>query len=319
MKKILYLALCVALLASCGKSKEVYMFTSFHEPATEGLRLLYSEDGKQWTGLDCTFLAPAVGSKVMRDPSIVRGPDGTFHLVWTSGWRGDRGFGYASSKDLIAWSEPQLIPVMEHDTSVVNVWAPELFYDDEGKQFIIIWASTIPFKFEKGIEEERNNHRMYYTTTKDFKNFSEAKLFLDPGFSVIDAVIVKCAKNDYALVLKDNTRPHRNMRMAFASNPLGPYSTPSDMFTPLFTEGPSVVKLGKEYYIYFDAYREKYYGAVKTEDFKTFTDATSEVSLPEGHKHGTIFKADKKILEGIKKHCEQCAAEKPVEAPTLTM
>ena len=98
-----------------------------------------------WKDLDTVLLKPDVGNqKVMRDPSIVQGPDGIFHLVWTSSWRGDKGFGYASSKDLIHWSEQQFIPVMEHEPTTVNVWAPELFYDDEGKQFIIIWASCIP-------------------------------------------------------------------------------------------------------------------------------------------------------------------------------
>ncbi|WP_229655442.1 family 43 glycosylhydrolase [Pedobacter puniceum] len=209
------------------------MFTSFHEPATDGLRLLYSKDAYHWEDLNQVFLKPEIGSqKVMRDPSIVQGPDGVYHLVWTSSWKGDKGFGYASSKDLMNWSAQQFIPVMQHEATTVNVWAPELFYDDEEKQFIIIWASTIPYRFEKGIEEEQNNHRMYYTTTKDFKTFTPTKLFIDPGFSVIDAVIVKRAQQDYVLVLKDNTRPNRNMKVAFAKHPLGPYNQVSDAFTP---------------------------------------------------------------------------------------
>lgn len=36
----------------------------------------------------------------MRDPSICQGPDGIYHLVWTSSWT-DRIIGYASSRDLI--------------------------------------------------------------------------------------------------------------------------------------------------------------------------------------------------------------------------
>ena len=70
-----------------------------------------------------------------------------------------------------------MIPVMEHEPTTVNVWAPELFYDDEQKQYIIIWASCIPGRFERGIEEDSNNHRMYYTTTKDFKTFSVTQNF----------------------------------------------------------------------------------------------------------------------------------------------
>ena len=275
------------------------MFTSFKEPANEGLRFLYSYDGLDWTRIDTTFLKPKVDDKVMRDPSIVQGPDGTFHLVFTSAWKGSKTFGYASSKDLIHWSEQRTIPVMAHEPTTVNVWAPELFYDDEEKQFIIIWASTIPNRFPSGIEDEDNNHRMYYITTKDFKTFSDTKLFLDPGFSVIDCVIVKRGKNDYVLVLKDNTRPDRNIKIAFANNPLGPYTKASAPFTPNFTEGPAVAKVKDEYIIYYDQYRDKIYGAMKTKDFKTFTDITKQVKVPEAHKHGTIFMTKKKILRGL--------------------
>lgn len=300
MKKIFILLLSVLFLASC--SKEVYLFTSFHEPANQGLRFLYSYDGKHWNDLNKTYLKPNVGvQKVMRDPSIVKGPDGTFHFVWTSSWRGDRGFGYASSKDLLHWSEQRLIPVLENEPTTVNVWAPELFYDEDTQQFIIVWASTIPFRFPKGQEDEDNNHRLYYITTKDFKTFSPAKLFLDPGFSAIDAVIVRRKKEDYVLVVKDNTRPERNIKIGFSKSALGPYPNISAPFSPNFTEGPSVAKVGDEYIVYYDQYRDKKYGRKKTKDFIHFEDAEAETSVPEGHKHGTIFKASRKVLKGLQK------------------
>ena len=46
----------------------------------------------------------------MRDPSIAQGGDGTYHLVFTSAWKGTKTFGYASSKDLIHWSEQKNHP-----------------------------------------------------------------------------------------------------------------------------------------------------------------------------------------------------------------
>lgn len=304
MVKINFIYLVLLLgLSACGK--RVYMFTSFHEPADQGLRMLYSHDGYHWKDIDTTLLKPAIGDKVMRDPSIVQGPDGVFHLVWTNAWKGNTGFGYASSKDLVHWSDQRVIDAMKHEPSTVNVWAPELFYDDERERFIIIWASTIPFRFEKGIEEEHNNHRMYYTTTTDFKTFTDTKLFLDPKFSVIDCVIVKRGKNDYVLVLKDNTRPERNIKMAFAKDPLGPFSKPSAPFSPNFTEGPAVAKTGDEYLVYYDQYREKIYGAMKTSDFIHFTDVTEVVDVPEGHKHGTIFMVKKRILQNLLKAVEK--------------
>lgn len=298
MKRLLSLLLITCLCCSCGK--DVWLFTSFHEPANEGLRMLYSYDGRHWNDLNKTLLKPEIGTqKVMRDPSMVRGKDGMYYLVWTSSWKGDKGFGYASSKDLIHWSEQRLLPVMAHEPTTVNVWAPELFYDDEADRFIIIWASTIPFRFPRGIEDEDNNHRMYYTTTKDFKTFTPTQLFFDPGFSVIDAVIVKRPKNDYVLVLKDNTRPERNLKVAFGKTPLGPFENVSVPFSKKFTEGPSVVKTGDEWLIYFDTYQDKRYDAVRTQDFKTFSDANADILVPQGHKHGTIFKAKKKVLKGL--------------------
>lgn len=296
--------LLALFLSSC--SSKAYLFTSFHEPADTGLRLLYSYDGYHWNDLDTVFLKPATGNqKVMRDPSMVQGPDGTFHLVWTSSWRGDKGFGYASSKDLIHWSDQKLIPVMEHEATTVNVWAPELFYDDAGKQFIIIWASTIPGRFERGLEEDSNNHRMYVTTTKDFQTFTPTRLFLDPKFSVIDAVIVKRGLEDYVLVLKDNTRPERDIKVAFAKTALGPYTNVSKPFTEQFTEGPGVVKVKDDWLIYYDSYRKSIYGAAATTDFVNFRDITNEVSVPKGHKHGTILTVKKKLVKDLIKYSKK--------------
>ncbi len=278
------------------------MYSSFHEPANEGLRLLYSFDAYHWTDLNHIFIKPEVGTeKIMRDASICQGPDGIFRLVWTTGWKNDQYIGYASSPDLIHWSKQEHIPVMTYEPTAINAWAPELFYDEDGKQFIIVFASCVPNRFAKGEEDENNNHRLYYTTTVDFKTFAPTKLFLDPGFSVIDATIVQRGKNDYILVMKDNTRKERDIKVGFSTHVLGPYTSISAAVTPPFSEGPSVAHTGNDWLIYYDAYRDKKFGAVKTQDFKTFTNISNQISIPEGHKHGTIFKVSKKVLDSIKK------------------
>jgi hypothetical protein len=283
-------------------SKNAYLFTSFREPATDGLYFLSSTDGKHWTDLGGSWLKPEIGEKkLMRDPSMAVGPDGTWHLVWTCGWDGDKGFGYASSKDLIHWSKQQFVPVMAREADAFNVWAPEIFYEKDSAQYLIVWATTIPFRFPKGMEEEKNNHRLYCTTTKDFKKFAPTRLFFDPGYSVIDAMIVQRGARDFVLVFKDNTRLQRNIKVAFSDRASGPYHDDSKAFTPEFTEGPSVAATSEGYYIYFDSYREKKYGAVKTTDFKTFSDASAEVDVPVGHKHGTIVVVDRETLTRLKK------------------
>ncbi len=295
----LTISFILSLLFLMTEAKDIYVSTSFHEPANEGLRFIYSHDGIRWDSIQGVFLVPQVGKQqVMRDPSIVRGPDGTFHLVWTSSWRGDRGFGYASSKDLIHWSEERFIEVMD-DTTTVNVWAPELFYDDEKRQFMIVWASCVPGKFPDYQEDHLNNHRLYYTTTKDFKRFSPTKLFYDPGFSAIDATLVKRGKSDYVMVVKDNSRPMRNIKVAFSRSPLGPWSAASAPFTESFTEGPTTAKVGDWWYIYYDSYQHGIYGAHRTKDFLHFQDQTGAITFPVGHKHGTVFMAPEEMVENL--------------------
>ncbi|SFC45076.1 Glycosyl hydrolases family 43 [Zunongwangia mangrovi] len=283
-----------------NKSDSVYLFTTFREPADEGLYLAYSEDGYKWKDLGGPYLKPVVGeSKIMRDPSVVNGRDSTYHMVWTTDWRGGNGFGYSSTTDFINWSQPKMIPAMEHEPEVVNVWAPELFYDENQNRFIILWASTIPFRYEKEQEEEKNNHRMYFTTTKDFQEFTDTQLLMNAGFSMIDCVIVKRGEGDYVLVLKDNTRPNRNLKVAFGSDPLGPYLDISKPFTGFLTEGPTVIQQDGKYIIYYDNYGEKTFSAVETENFQNFTDISEKIELPEGHKHGTITRISKEVLEGL--------------------
>ena len=280
----------------------VYLFTSFRNADQKFLRFLYSNDGYHWTNMSGTFLEANVGTnKQFRDPSLVCGPDGVFHLVWTAGWHGDRGFGCASSKDLIHWSEQQFVPVMTNEPTTVNVWAPEIFDDADGKQFVITWASTIPGRFPDQLEKHENNHRLYFTTTSDFRTFSPTKLFLDPGFSVIDPFILKDGAR-YVLICKDNSRPNLNLRVAFGKSAIGPWDNISAPFTEKFTEGPCALEIGDDWLIYFDAYRQNIYGAVKTRDFKTFTDITKDVSFPSGHKHGTALIVPREILDGLLKN-----------------
>ena len=297
-RKLMLLAVSFWILVISAQH-QVYISTSFHEPATDGLRFIYSRDGWTWQAVDGVWLKPEVGNqKVMRDPSIIRTPDGMFHLVWTSSWRGDRGFGYACSKDLVHWSKQRFIEVMS-DTTTVNVWAPELFWDDVKKQAIIVWASCIPGKYPDGQEEHKNNHRLYYTTTKDFKNFAPTKLMIEPGFSCIDATLVKRGQKDYVMVLKDNTRPERDIKVAYAKSPYGPWSKASEPFTGKMMEGPTTVKVKDGWLIYYDRYKLYDFGAHFTKDFVSFEDVSNKVSVPKLHKHGTIFEADEAVLEGL--------------------
>ncbi len=205
-----FTALAVVLSGMCMAQDSMYLFSYFKGNGEDGLHLAASEDGYTWQALnkDQSYLKPELSKdKLMRDPCIIRGGDGNFHMVWTVSWN-DRGIGYASSPDLIHWSEQQYLPVMAHEDSALNCWAPEITYDPKSKKYLIYWATTIPGKFVAGAEsgDGRYNHRMYYVTTKDFKKYSKTKMLYNPNFSVIDATIFSLGKKQWAMIVKDETR-----------------------------------------------------------------------------------------------------------------
>ena len=285
---------------------DAYVFTYFKGNGEDGLHLAYSEDGYKWNSLknDTSFLTPEVGKdKLMRDPCVIKGGDGLYHMVWTVSWT-DKGIGYASSKDLIHWSKQDFIPVMMHEEKARNTWAPEITYDEKTKEYMIYWASTIDGKFPetKSEEEKGYNHRIYYTTTRDFKKFSKTKLLYDPGFNVIDASIVKQDKQ-YVMYLKDETRNpvQKNLKVAHSKNLTGPYSKASEPITGKYwAEGPTAVKIDNNWIVYFDKYTEKKYGAVK-ETAKGWEDISEQISFPVGARHGTVIRISSAELNILKK------------------
>jgi len=302
--QITVLAWCLAF-STTALAADHYLFSYFKGNGEDGLHLAHSTDGIHWTALnrDRSLLTPTVDKdRLMRDPSIVRGPDGLFHMVWTTGWH-DQGIGVAHSKDLIKWSEQKRIGVMDHEPKCRNCWAPEIFYDEVTRQYLIFWASTIEGRFPEtaGSCESKLNHRMYYVTTKDFETYSETRLFFDPGFAVIDSFLVRDGER-YVLVTKDETRfpePKKNLFVATASAAEGPYQQASKPFSPDWVEGPSVLKVGDRWLVYFDEYSRRHYKAMATRDFETWQELDSPMTYPKGMRHGTAFAVSEEIAEKL--------------------
>lgn len=309
MKKLIPVFLLLLFLSGCQSGqREVYLFSYFKDNGKDGLHLAFSYDGFYWEALrnDSTFLRPEVSKdKLMRDPCIVKGKDGNFHMVWTVSWT-EKGIGYASSKDLIHWSEQKFIPVMEDHPGTRNCWAPEIFYDESQQNYMIYWATTIPGEFieSDSSSESGYNHRIYYTTTKDFEHFSKTELLYDQGFSVIDAVIKKY-NNTYYMFLKDETKfptPEKNLRIATSESLTHSYTKPGNPISPagIWVEGPAVIQIGSDYIVYFDMYRNHKMGAIKSSDLVHWTDISDSISFPEGTRHGTVFKASEEVLKLLK-------------------
>lgn len=313
----------VLLITACvaGKPKKTdleaadptaFLFTYFTKNGEDGLHLAASIDGYRWHKVPRTkdYWKSAVGeSKLMRDPSVVQGPDGTYHMVWTSGWN-ENNIGYASTKDFITWSAQQELPVMAHEPNVRNSWAPEVVFDDTQHEFVIYWSSTILGRFSETQEasEDNYNHRLYYTTTRNFKTFAPTKLLYDPGFSVIDATFLTFDNRLY-LIVKDETRfpPKKYLQVALAKSFTGPFENLSAPITPegLWVEGPAGAQVGEEAIIFYDAYTARRYGALRSTDMVTWQDISAmmhfpDEGTPDRMRHGTIIAVPLDVLQKLK-------------------
>ncbi len=285
---------------SCS-TKEAYLF-SYFEDEKDGLHLAYSYDGISWTALngDRPVMAPKVGEhSLMRDPSITQGPDGTFHLVWTTGWA-DRIIGYASSKDLVNWSEQKAIPVMTDWEGAKNCWAPELFYDSPTKTYYIIWSTILE-------GDPEGMYHIYCTTTKDFETFSPTRLFFGSDrYGEIDAAIVRkphskelffvyqyaSDKNDKYLCISKST----DIGQGFPETPLRRITS-----NEYWCEGGSPLFAGERFIVYFDKTWAGQFGAVMSEDGgNTWTDISEVISVPKGIRHGTAFKSSPSVVRSLR-------------------
>ncbi len=324
-------AAAVLMLAGCSRPEpaDAYLFSYFNGNG-DGLHLAYSYDGLHWQAMngDRPLIAPLIGNQLMRDPSICQGPDGKFHLVWTSGWT-DQGIGYASSDDLITWSEQREIPVMKHIPTTLHAWAPEVYYNADEELFYIIWASsfTTPEAMEivaaqpKGAgmpRLESSPNILYYITTRDFESFSEAEEYFHPDFGVIDGAVIK--KDDrYWFIVKNEDGPElggKNLRVTFSERMADgfPTAVSENISGEQWAEGPTPLQRGDYVYVFFDKYRDKRYGAIRSLDGTNWEEVSETVSFPQGIRHGTAFRVPGSVLEKLLAHDAAASAEAAPQA-----
>jgi hypothetical protein len=281
-----------------------YLFAHFYGNGESGLHLAWSADGLDWHLLNDgeSYLRPEVGeSRLMRDPSLIRGPDGVFHMVWTTSWSGHT-IGYASSPDLLEWSPQRALPVMAHEPRAENCWAPEIIWDPTRATYLILWSTTIPGKFpETALSNRRpsRNHRIFSTTTRDFEAFTPARLHYDGGFNVIDAVLGQ-TDGDWIMFVKDETlapETQKNIRMLRAPTPYGPFSAPSrPLSTGDWSEGPSIIRVGEYYHLYYDQHMIDTYGLVRSRDLENWEAMDGRTRFPADANHGSFVEVPGTVI-----------------------
>ena len=139
-------------------------------------------------------LSSDVGERGVRDPFMLRSPDGdTFYLIATDlsvytrgGWNNNAGQATKTgshsiclweSHDLVNWTDARLIPVAREDAGMA--WAPEMIYCEETGDYHIFFSSTVLDDYSKGVDAKiLERDCVYYTRTRDFKHFSETKKFI---------------------------------------------------------------------------------------------------------------------------------------------
>lgn len=320
-----YCLVLSASLASFGATAdEVVLFPFFLGNGEAGVYLCASADGRKFEPLNDgkpIFTPPnwPNGQVLTRDPSIVF-HDGKFHMVWTTNWTG-RVFGYATSPDLVTWSEPMMVTPfaaeLPEDEQPLNVWAPELRHDALADDFEIVFSSTIPRERDDGDGSEdphKYDHRLYSVRTRDFKSFSEPAVVFDHDYSVIDGFTAvddrdtKSTDDDRRVmaIKREEERPAgKNIRLMFADvndgawseagRPiLGPGSAirPNDQ-----VEGPTLAKFGGRWHLYADAFTSGRYLLIVSDDLTSWTDESPGLSFPVPHpRHGTFFVVDREFV-----------------------
>ncbi|WP_338896932.1 glycoside hydrolase family 43 protein [Streptomyces sp. TG1A-60] len=161
----------------------------------------HSADGLNWTDLNGggMTLRSTVGTRGVRDPALVRSPDGSRYWIIATdlcigcgqSWgdsqsNGSRNFVVWESTDLVTWSAPRLLNVAGAIPDGRNAWAPEAIWNPETNDYVLYWATNATLN---GVLK----HRIYYARTTDFRTITTPQLYIDrPGTQgIIDTQIVE--------------------------------------------------------------------------------------------------------------------------------
>lgn len=269
----------------------MYLMSYFRE-ARLAVFLAKSADAYHWEDLnggEPVVEFPKEAGKIVRDPFLMQDKQGLFHLLFTDNWRSTT-IAHCTSADLIHWTAPAFLPVMGNYQRVLNCWAPECFWDEEGQTYVIIWSSRF---YRESMDDHTGNH-IWCCTTKDFQTLSPPKLFFHPGYVVIDASVLR-HDGVYYMVFKDErgfNRPdtdYKALRTCRSKSAMGPYTEISPLLTGNLCEGPSILRKDGKFIVYYDSFGDRTYRAMESEDFLHFTDITAKMSFPPDCKHATVI------------------------------
>ena len=297
-----------------------YLFAYFTgEGTADGEQIRYAlsrgNDPLHWRELNQgkPVLTSTIGEKGLRDPFVIRSPKGDkFYLIATvlrmyqnssGSWddvqrHGSKSVMIWESTDLVHWTDQRLVKVAPDNAG--NTWAPEAYWDDSLGEYVVFWASKL-YADDDPDHTGSTYNRMMYATTKDFRTFSDPKVWDDPGYSVIDSTVVKY-KDTYYRYTKDERDPSSSSpcsKFITGEKSTSLTSTSYDFVSECIGsgaiergEGPTVFKSNteKKWYLFVDEYGLRGYVPFETTDLDSgrWTPST-DYQLPASPRHGTVL------------------------------
>ncbi|MFI8930843.1 glycoside hydrolase family 43 protein [Streptomyces sp. NPDC053474] len=260
--------------------------------ANQQMYLSHSTDGRHWNDLNGggMVLRSTVGTQGVRDPALVRSPDGSKYWIIATdlcidcgqNWdqainNGSRNLVVWESTDLVTWSKPWLLNVAGAIPDGRNAWAPEAIWDPETKDYVLYWATNKPVN---GVKK----HRIYYAHTRDFRTLTTPQIYIErPGTQeIIDTQIVEMPTGvgDYRYVRASGDG---QITLEGSNSILGTWTNLGNLsgigLTGSQVEGPMWMKFRdrKEWTLYLDQYASgRGYMPVTTTD----PSASSTYKLP---------------------------------------
>lgn len=306
-----------------------YLFVHFREKRTPDGEQVYfglSKDGYEWEAVNNgePVLWAYYGDKGVRDFTIIRSYDGSkfyilatdlslaygmrnqYHNSWEEiGRNGSKYFSLWESGDLVNWSEQRLIKIGDDDFGCM--WAPDIIYDKEHKDYIIHWSSSHR-------SNNYGNKCIYYCRTKDFVTFSKSKvLYRKEDSGVIDSAMYE-EDGVYYLFVKSEGNPGRIIELT-GDSPTGPWKRIEafDQSMKVNEEGlyeaPTAVKCEDgRWDLFIDFYGVQGAGQgyipFLSDSLKSGNFVKSEKSFkfPYGFKHGTVLAISDEEYERIKNY-----------------
>ncbi|MFG2281567.1 family 43 glycosylhydrolase [Streptomyces asoensis] len=293
-----------------------YMFSYFTGEGTSDGEQLYAalskgNDPLKWRELNDAkpVLTSTLGEKGLRDPFIIRSPEGDkFYQIatdlriygngdWDAAQRtGSKSIMVWESTDLVHWKDQRLVQVSPD--SAGNTWAPEAYYDSDLGEYVVFWASKL---YDNASHSGDTYNRMMYATTRDFYTFSEPKVWIDRGYSVIDSTVIQ-HDGTYFRLSKDernNTSSTPNSKFIFEEKSDSLLDLSWDAVAEGIgkgamnaAEGPLVFKSNTEdkWYAFLDEFGGRGYLPFETTDLASgvWTPSTG-YDLPARPRHGTVL------------------------------